>query len=479
MSEENKNTPVETREETLKDLDPRLLKQIETAEKTMDKNPEYAIDICLTVLARNPSCVEVRKILRAAEFKKYGKGNAITKGIAAVQGSLFAMKANGEIAKGNGLKVMEEAEKLLRQCPCNQPALQALALAAESLQYWGTAASAYQSIAEFQPNNEKNLFALANAFIKNKQADEAMQVADKILRKNPGNGDAQALLRSASVIKTMDKGKWEGEGDFKDKLKDSGEAAEREKETSLVNDEETLRRQVDRLKANIETDPQNVNLYRTICGNLRTLGRFEEALEYVRLARQQPLGKGDTTLEKMEHDFIVAGMKQQIEILEKVVAENPSDSESANKLAELKAEERKYEIENAKSMVERYPNDFNYRYIYGKFLLEDGKLDEAIMQFQLSQRNPKVRIPSLLGLGRAFIGGKKYDLAIDQLLDAKKESKIMNDSKKEIIYELAQAFEQMGEADKAFAEYKEIYSSDISYKDVAVKINQYYENRSK
>ena len=98
MSEENKNTPVETREETLKDLDPRLLKQIETAEKTMDKNPEYAIDICLTVLARNPSCVEVRKILRAAEFKKYGKGNAITKGIAAVQGSLFAMKANGEIA---------------------------------------------------------------------------------------------------------------------------------------------------------------------------------------------------------------------------------------------------------------------------------------------------------------------------------------------------------------------------------------------
>ena len=53
----------------------------------------------------------------------------------------------------------------------------------------------------------------------------------------------------------------------------------------------------------------------------------------------------------------------------------------------------------------------------------------------------------------------------------------MNDSKKEIIYELAKAYELMGENDKAFIEYKEIYSSDIAYKDVASKINAYYASK--
>lgn len=54
----------------------------------------------------------------------------------------------------------------------------------------------------------------------------------------------------------------------------------------------------------------------------------------------------------------------------------------------------------------------------------------------------------------------------------------MNDSKKEIIYELATAYELMGQADKAFNEYKEIYSADISYKDVSDKINAYYASKN-
>ena len=465
-------------EEKIKDLDPRFIRQLESAEKSIDKNPSYVIDICSTILSKHPSCVEVRKILRQAQFKKYGKGNALAKLGAQVQGAVFAMKAGGMIKKGEALKVMEEAEKLLSQCPQNPAVLNALASAAESLNYWGTVASAYQAIAQFEPNNEKNLLALGNALVKNQQPDEAMQVCETILRKNPSNGDAQALARSASVVKTMVKGNWEDDDDFKKKLKSSEETLDLEKSASLVSDEETLNRMVEKLKAQIEADPENINLYRDICGNLRTLKRYDEALEFVRKARQQPLGKADTTLEKMENDFIEASMDAKIQELTNKLGENPNDASIAAELEELKKKEHSYKLENARDMVERYPNDFNYRYIYGMLMFEEGMLDEAIMQFQLSQRNPKVRIQSLLGLGRAFIKGKKYDLAVDQLETAKKESKIMNDSKKEIIYELATAYELMGQADKAFNEYKEIYSADISYKDVSDKINAYYASKN-
>ncbi|MBR7106525.1 MAG: hypothetical protein IKC88_06025, partial [Opitutales bacterium] len=84
MSEEN--TTPEIVETTIRDLDPRFIRQLENAEKSIDKNPAYVIDICCTILSKYPSCVEVRKILRQAQFKKYGKGNPIAKFTASIQG---------------------------------------------------------------------------------------------------------------------------------------------------------------------------------------------------------------------------------------------------------------------------------------------------------------------------------------------------------------------------------------------------------
>ena len=94
-------------------------------------------------------------------------------------------------------------------------------------------------------------------------------------------------------------------------------------------------------------------------------------------------------------------MENKIETLKAKLGENPDDAAAKAELEELSKKEHDYKLDNARTMVERYPNDFNYRYIYGQLLFEDGKLDDAIMQFQLSQRNPKVRLQSLLGLGRA------------------------------------------------------------------------------
>ena len=54
----DENTSPEVIEEQIKNLDPRFIRQIESAEKSIDKNPAYVIDICCTVLAKHPSCVD-------------------------------------------------------------------------------------------------------------------------------------------------------------------------------------------------------------------------------------------------------------------------------------------------------------------------------------------------------------------------------------------------------------------------------------
>lgn len=466
--------------QTLADIDPRFAKQFAAAQASIEKgSPDYAVGVCTSILAKHPACADVRKLLHLAYKKIVGKPSFISAISDPITGAVFAGKIAGLSKKGDIASILAEGEKILKTSPYNVSVLSAMAKACEKFEYWTTAVVCYQNISEAKPKNMANMLALGNAYIKALMPDDAMRVGEAILRVENSNGEAQNMMRVASVVKTMLKDKWEKEGDFKDKIKSSEETIQREQENRLSNDEDTLNHMVEREKKQIEADPQNINIYRELAQHLRSLKRFSEALEYIKQARQQPLGQADTTLEKLEQDLVLADMDSRISVAKEKLDANPEDAALRKQYDELMAEEHTFRVTNAKRMVERYPNDFNFRFILGQLLLDDGMLDDAIAQFQLSQRNPKVRLQSLLGLGRAFLGGKKYDLAVDQLETAKRESLIMNDSKKEIIYELARAYELMNSPEKAFIEYKEIYSSDIGYKDVAAKINAYYENKNK
>ena len=47
-----------------------------------------------------------------------------------------------------------------------------------------------------------------------------MRMADAILRKNPVDADALALMRKATVAQTITKGNWETPAPFREKLKE-------------------------------------------------------------------------------------------------------------------------------------------------------------------------------------------------------------------------------------------------------------------
>ena len=132
-------------------------------------------------------------------------------------------------------------------------------------------------------------------------------------------------------------------------------------------------------------------------------------------------------------------------------------------------------LENAAKQTERYPNDLQLRYDYGKLLIENGNHTEAIQQFQLAQRNPQRRIQSLIYLARAFQAKEQFGIAQEQLKSALAELQVMDESKKEVLYELGLLCEQLGDTDKAAQYLKEIYAVDIGYRDVAVRV----ENPSK
>jgi tetratricopeptide (TPR) repeat protein len=77
-------------------------------------------------------------------------------------------------------------------------------------------------------------------------------------------------------------------------------------------------------------------------------------------------------------------------------------------------------------------------------------------------------------LGRCFAKRGMNDMAARKFQDALKEKVGFDEEKKELLYELGCALEKMGKPDEAIEQFKQIYETDIGYKDVAAKVDAYY-----
>ena len=166
--------------------------------------------------------------------------------------------------------------------------------------------------------------------------------------------------------------------------------------------------------------------------------------------------------------------KQAIAAKESELAADPENADLKRTLKELNDDMRNYRLVQAEDFVKRYPNEFSYRYELGELYYEKGEADRAIKELQLALRSPKVRVDTLILLGKAYKSKRFFDLAAEQFNMAKSEITDLSEQKKEVLYELGSCYEEQGEVDKAIAEFKILYSIDISYRDIAKKVDAFY-----
>ncbi len=464
-------------EVALKDLDTRLQKQIENARKAVDKNPSYAVDILTNIVGRNPACLEARKILRQAQ-QRATKGK--TKGLGGLLSKMtsipFSMGSESKIKK-DPAKAIESAEQMLNANPENVTGHKILGAAAEELELFSTAVFAYDAIRKIEPQNSENIKALMTVYIKTGQSEEAIRIGEAAYRANPSDDEVQALIKKASVEQTMEKGRWEEDKSFRDKLKDEDESQKLEQAGRAKTGESGLRALIEEAKRGVEEEPGNMNFYREIASNYRKLGDFDSALEWVGKARQLEAGRADVNLERLVGTLKREKMQKAIAEVEERLEANPEDAAANAELEKLRAEERAFRLVQCEDLVQRYPNEYSYRYELGELYYEDGETDKAIKELQMAQRSPKVRVGALILLGKAYLAKGFHDLAAEQLTTAKSEIPGMTDQKKDVLYELGSAYEQQGDMDKAMVEFKALYGADISYRDVAQKIDDFYSNK--
>jgi len=427
-------------------------------------NLGYSIDMLLAALDIEPRLLQARKFLRAAEIKKYKEGKPGPHLVATLSNLPGLLKVMSS-AKKNPAEALKAAEKLLRADPLNITFINALTQAAVAADMPEVAIQTLEIAKEHYPSNTTVLETLGNLYLKTNQTQEAKNCFEVIHRLRPNDPKALKALKDASAIDTMKKGGWNEAGSFRDVIKDSKEAALLEQESKAVKSDKDIDALINETRIKLQREPENVNYRRALADFYARAERFDDALQILTEA-QSVSGRADPQIDRLIGAITVRKFDAEIAHLQ--------DAGKSVEAQAMTAEKDRFLLADATERVRRYPNDLQFRYELGVLLFQNDRLNEAIQEFQLSQRNPQRRTRSLYYLAMCFKAKQQYDIALEQLEKAASEINIMDETKKDIIYEIGTTHELMGHQDKAVQNFKEIYSVDISYRDVAAKIEKAY-----
>ncbi len=429
-------------------------------------NIDYAIEMLTLSLDVCPQLLKARRFLRAAQVKKIRTNppGAMAKAMLPVKAAGKVMKAQSMLKKDPvaALKLSEEALSL---DPFNQQFVGLNTQAAVAANMPEAAILTLEVAKEAYPADVKLLRQLAALYQEVNRMHDARVVYEEVARISPNDPQAIKQLKDATALDSMQKGRWTEEGDFRGKIKDAKEAVLLEQQGKAVKSAKDIDILIEENKRKIEAEPQNINYRRALADLYVRNENFDEALEVLRMA-QELTGGADPQIDRAVSATYIKKLDFEIGQFEA-----SGDTEHAEA---WKKERRDFMLDDARDKVERYPNDLLFRFDLAVQLYEHGELNEAIQHLQLAQRNPQKRIRALFYLGLCFKAKGQGDIAIEQLQKAASELLVMDDNKKDILYELGSLSEEIGQREKALTYFKEIYGVDISYRDVAAKIESFY-----
>ena len=426
-------------------------------------NLDYAVDMFLAVLDMEPRLLIARRYLRIAELKKL-KGKKTNHSVSSLFGGIKVMGAKGALKKAP-LKALRMAEDLLKKDPANIQFVKLLDEAAVAANMPEVAVQTWEMMREFYPQDIDLLNRLGALYISMDEPMKGRDCLEVVTNLRPKDQQAQKALKDASALATLKKGNWEKEGSFRDKMKDSREAERLEQQAKAVKSVVDIPSMINELQQKISQEPSNINHYRSMADLYAKSKNYEKAINVLNQAQQQ----SEVPDPQVDLAISTYRIKQYDQEIEQLQAAGRAEEAAAKEV-----ERHEFQINNARECVARYPNDLQFAFTYGELLFEQDDLNNAIQQFQRAQRNPQRRTRSLYYLALCFEKKGQLDIALEQLKKAASEMQGMDESKKDVLYAMGALYEQMGQKEQAVESYKEIYSVDIGFKDVAERIERAY-----
>jgi len=459
-----------------RDLNPTSRNQVSRAKAAaQSKNYDYAITLYQAVLKDEPLFLEGRRYLRAVEIQKHEATSSFTR-------QMTSVKMTGGVMKlSSGKKTPEEqliqAEEILALDPYQLKANIMVGEAGTALGYPDFKTFAYETLAKGKPTDKAILNSLAQAYMEAKDAAKAESTYERILEIDPRDGDALSGLKNASAANASKTGGWEtASGDYRNVLKSKSEAEQLEQESKVVKSADAIEEQIGVNFAKHQADPTNPTYSKAIAHLFLQRNDYASAIQWYEHAFESG-GKIDSSLEKVIGDLRLKKTEQELQALRTELAAQTDPELQAQTQATLEQKEtelNEVRLFLAEARVRAQPNEGEFRYDLGEALYKIGQYKRATEELQQSLKQPSVRYQALNLMGLSFMKRGMLDFAEKQLVLAESELPVMDEVKKEITYNLGLVYEATKKLDKALEQWKKIYEVDMSYRDVAARVEASY-----
>ena len=461
-------------EKKLNELSPDLRRlYVKAVEAAQRDNFDYATTLFCQVLEREPGLFECRRALRHAQtHKSAGESKGFFKKMMSSAGSSPQITKAKLTLNKNPAEAMAIAEQVLNGDANNPFAHRIIVDAAHALEMPQTAVLSLETMVRLSPKDKALVVEFAEAVAQTGgNASVAEKFLEDLIRSSGYDPDLQQAQKNLSAHKVLDEGGYnalaDGSGSFRDVLRNKEEAVSLEQEKRVVKSEDVTARLIGEYEARLQTEPDNLKMIRSLAELYTQKSKFPEALALYARIKQSDMAS-DATLDRAITDTTVRQFDYQIAQL------NPFDEGHADRVAALNAEKLKFQLADCQSRTEKYPTDLAIKFELGQLYFSAGMFREAAVEFQKAQGNPHKRLASMSYLAQCFAQRKMFDLAAKTLQNAIKEKPGFDEEKKDLVYQLGVVLESMGKKEEAIEQFKIIYESDMSYRDVGAKVDAYY-----
>lgn len=446
------------------DVSKHLEKAAEAAKK---KNFDYAIELLSQVLQLKPDHGEARRelrhtLVRRAEYKK------IPKAIAALQGApgRFSILLGGITKNPN--QVILSAEKALRDAPRDPGLNKSLAEALEKAGYLNSAVAVWEFMGDDETIGDEALRRAGALYYQLRQLDKALGCYEAVLKRSPRDSESEKMRKNLAAEGVLTSGSYDPTKSSRELARDKEQVRALESENKLVAGEDERSAQRRRLAEALAKDETNKRARLTLVDHHAKGREYKEAIAV--LDAGIALDSESYDLRERRGDLMILDLERQIRECEALASRG--DEAATTDLADLKREKLAFEIEEFTRRVADHPTDLDLRFRYARLMLDVGKVDVAIENLQQSVKDPRRRVDSLLGLGKAFERKGLLDLAKKQLEQAFEAVEANSDRGVEIRYTMACLLERAGDLVGARDRFMAIYERDIHYQDVAARLER-------
>ncbi len=438
-------------------------------------NVDYAIDMYLQGLRYSPDALEEGHLpLCELALQRQGRG-----------GKKPSMMEKMKHLRGKTpLEQMLNAEYLFAKDPGHLPFAEAMLRGAVAGGYNKTAGWIANLV--FQKNNAskrpsaQTYILLKDSYAALGQFDKAVVACQRASRLRPEDGALADEFKNLSAELTMARGKYDKEGDFRKAIKDREGQEKLHAQAGVVKTEDYRITAVEDARKKIA---QNPNLPANIFGLTDALSDMENDQaenDAIALLESTYTTKKDFSYKQRAGQIKIKQLRRKIREAKAALETNPDDAQIKAALERLSAQLNNTELEHYRLSVQNYPTNLGVKYEYALRLVRDEQYNEAIPLFQEAQKDPRRKIAAMNKIGLCFFMKGWLTDAIDVFTKAIESHEIRDDATgKELRYNLALAYEQQGETEKALEIYRKIAQLDFGYKDVSQRVDKLREAQNK